>query len=127
MLLETAVLLTWRRHSILYAPTEDESPYEETSVTFFNPHGLVSSLGSIGFETLSVDFLLGKRITSTKGFSPRHVALAFEVAVQKIWPQLVHAILGRLAIDRMVVICKPSTANKKHLEQYGNAGSRRDE
>jgi SAM-dependent methyltransferase len=104
LLLETAVLRAWERHSLLHCPVGAESPYEETSVTFFNLHGLCSSLQSFGFEIVSTDFLLGRKVRSTKGTTVRHVLLACAVAVQKVFPQLVHALLGRFIIDRAVVV-----------------------
>ena len=131
--LETAVLRAWERHSLLHCPVGAESPYEETSVTFFNLHGLCSSLQSFGFEIVSTDFLLGRKVRSTKGTTVRHVLLACAVAVQKVFPQLVHALLGRFIIDRAVVVCRcVDLSNKAHLQAYWNAthakyaGVRRD-
>jgi 2-polyprenyl-3-methyl-5-hydroxy-6-metoxy-1,4-benzoquinol methylase len=122
LLLETAVLRAWERHSLLYCPTGAESPYDETSVTFFNIHGLRSSLQSFGFEIVSTDFLLGRKVRSTRGTTIRHLILTCAVAVQKVFPQLVHALLGRFVIDRAVFVCRRvELSNKAHLEAYWNA------
>jgi SAM-dependent methyltransferase len=50
MVLETAVLADDNRHAMLYCPVGAESPYEPTSVTFFNRKGLHDTLASIGFR-----------------------------------------------------------------------------
>src|SRR5207249_4521134 len=50
MVLETAVLADDNRHALLYCPTGGESPYEPTSVTFFNRKGLHDTLESMQFR-----------------------------------------------------------------------------
>lgn len=52
LILETAVLVDDNRHAMLYCPTGAESPYEPTSVTFFNRKGLSDTLESMGFRDL---------------------------------------------------------------------------
>ena len=54
MLLETAISYDKSKHSILYCPTGKESPYEPTSVSFFNEKGIVDTLRSLNFD---VDFI----------------------------------------------------------------------
>jgi SAM-dependent methyltransferase len=50
MVLETAILADDNRHALLYCPTGGESPYEPTSVTFFNRKGLHDTLASMQFR-----------------------------------------------------------------------------
>jgi SAM-dependent methyltransferase len=50
MVLETAILVDDNRHALLYCPTGSESPYEPTSVTFYNRKGLHDTLTSLRFR-----------------------------------------------------------------------------
>jgi len=49
MVLETALLLSHHSEPLLYCPRPEDSPYEPTSVSFFNHLGLVAGLQSFGF------------------------------------------------------------------------------
>jgi SAM-dependent methyltransferase len=49
MILETAILLGHHRYPFLYCPRPEDSPYEPTSVTFFNHLGLIAAVESVGF------------------------------------------------------------------------------
>jgi 2-polyprenyl-3-methyl-5-hydroxy-6-metoxy-1,4-benzoquinol methylase len=49
MILETALLLSHHRYPFLYCPRPEDSPYEPTSVTFFNHLALVAAIESVGF------------------------------------------------------------------------------
>ena len=49
MVLETALLLSHSKFPFLYSPKPEDSPYEPSSVTFFNHLGLVAALESFGF------------------------------------------------------------------------------
>jgi SAM-dependent methyltransferase len=105
LLLETAVLPAWERYQMLYCPTAEASPYEPTSVTFFNNNGMRSTLESLGYRVLSTDRLYGHRIRSTRGAGTRQYLIAASVALQRAFPGLVHRALGRFAIDRGVFVC----------------------
>jgi SAM-dependent methyltransferase len=59
LLIETAVYRGHEELPLLYCPVGKESPYEPTSVTFFNQKGLRDTLLSLGFETESFDYLDG--------------------------------------------------------------------
>jgi SAM-dependent methyltransferase len=50
MLVETAVLRDYENEAILFCPVGTESPYEDTSVTFFNQKGMESTMASLGFS-----------------------------------------------------------------------------
>jgi 2-polyprenyl-3-methyl-5-hydroxy-6-metoxy-1,4-benzoquinol methylase len=57
LLTETAI---WRgdpNNAMLFCPIEQDSPYEETSCTFFNEKGLVDTLKSLNFDTVEVEFV----------------------------------------------------------------------
>jgi SAM-dependent methyltransferase len=105
LLLETAILPAWERYQMLYCPTEADSPYEPTSVTFFNQNGMRSTLASLGYQLLSSDRLYGRQIMSTKGAGARQYLIAASLAAQRIVPGLMHRLLGRFAIDRGVFMC----------------------
>lgn len=120
LLLETAILSAWERYPLLYCPTADESPYEPTSVTFFNDHGMRSTLSSLGYEVMGSDHLYGRRLSSTKGVTVRHYLIAAALGVQRVAPGLVHRILGRFAIDRSVFVCR-SGALDSSLAAYWDA------
>jgi SAM-dependent methyltransferase len=57
LLIETAVLDSLHRHAMLFCPVGKESPYDETSCTFFNLKGLVDTMFSMGFDTLATEML----------------------------------------------------------------------
>jgi hypothetical protein len=49
MILETALLVTHHRFPFLYCPRPEDSPYEASSVTFYNHLALTAALESVGF------------------------------------------------------------------------------
>ena len=51
LLIETGLLLTHDAHPLLYCPAPEDSPYEPTSVTFFNHKGLTAALKLPGSKT----------------------------------------------------------------------------
>lgn len=112
LLLETAVLPVWERHSLLYCPTGDESPYEPTSVTFFNTKGLVGTLESMGYNVVQRDRLYGPRLGETPGVGVRQRLIGASIWAQRLLPRLVRAVLGRFAIDRVVLVCKTAPADE---------------
>lgn len=50
LLIETALMLNHHQFPFVYVPAPANSPYEPTSVTFFNHRALVDTLESMGFE-----------------------------------------------------------------------------
>jgi SAM-dependent methyltransferase len=52
LLLETAIWMTPNGLPLLYCPRPDDSPYEPTSVTFYNNAGLIDTLRAAGFEDI---------------------------------------------------------------------------
>jgi SAM-dependent methyltransferase len=52
LLLETALMLNHHHHPFVYVPPPQESPYEPTSISFFNHRALVAALESMGFENV---------------------------------------------------------------------------
>lgn len=61
LIIETGVVDSWNRHPVLHCPTGGASPYEPTSVTFFNEKGLVDTLATIGFAVHTVEYLIPRR------------------------------------------------------------------
>ncbi len=62
LLIETATLLSHNEHPFLFTPAPAESPYDPTSVTFFNYAGLSATLKSLGFEDIQcTNILVGKQ------------------------------------------------------------------
>ena len=61
IIIETGVLDAWNRHAFLYCPIGSESPYEPTSVTFFNIKGLSDTLYSLGITVRSIDYLYKRK------------------------------------------------------------------
>jgi SAM-dependent methyltransferase len=57
LLIETAIWKSERNNAMLFCPIEGDSPYEETSCTFFNEKGLVDTLKSFGFQVVYVERL----------------------------------------------------------------------
>jgi SAM-dependent methyltransferase len=58
LVVETAVLADDNRHALLYCPTGTDSPYEPTSVTFYNRKGLHETLSSMGFAVEGSECLM---------------------------------------------------------------------
>ena len=50
MILETAISYDQSSHAMLYCPVKEESPYDPTSVSFFNEKAIMDTLNSMGFE-----------------------------------------------------------------------------
>lgn len=57
LLTETAIVHSMTKYAILWCPTGTESPYEETSCTFFNIKGFIDTAKSIGLSTRHVSTL----------------------------------------------------------------------
>jgi SAM-dependent methyltransferase len=67
LVIETAVLLDANRYPLLYCPIGAESPYEDTSCTFFNEKGLRDTLRSLGLRVERVEHLSqGERVPGVK-------------------------------------------------------------
>jgi heme-degrading monooxygenase HmoA len=52
LMIETAMWATQQAHPLLYCPPPEQSPYEPTSVTFYNDAGLIAALRSLGFADI---------------------------------------------------------------------------
>tara|TARA_Y100000034_G_scaffold129627_1_gene186441 strand:- start:55 stop:900 length:846 start_codon:yes stop_codon:yes gene_type:complete len=57
ILLETAISYDHSNHSMLYCPVKNDSPYDPTSVSFFNEKGIIDTLNSMGFVIELIDHL----------------------------------------------------------------------
>lgn len=57
ILIETGILDGLDEHALMYCPIGAESPYERSSVTFFNVKGLIDTLSSIGVTVDDIRFL----------------------------------------------------------------------
>jgi 2-polyprenyl-3-methyl-5-hydroxy-6-metoxy-1,4-benzoquinol methylase len=57
LLIETAIFLSYQELPLLYCPTDEESPYEPTSVSFFNVKGLTDTLSSLGIRVQNLSLL----------------------------------------------------------------------
>jgi hypothetical protein len=91
VLIETAIFYGQPRHAMLYCPTEN-GPYGPTSCSFFNKKGLLDTLKSIGFRTLSYSVLHPEaEKANTDAVDP--------------------------VVDRAVVVCEPGPVESE-LDQY---------
>jgi SAM-dependent methyltransferase len=66
LVIETPIWRGNRNNAMLFCPTEDDSPYESTSCTFFNEKGLVDTLKSMGFDFVMVDYLTRRGLRGFK-------------------------------------------------------------
>jgi 2-polyprenyl-3-methyl-5-hydroxy-6-metoxy-1,4-benzoquinol methylase len=57
LLIDTPIWEGERNNAILFCPIGKESPYEQTSCTFFNEKGLVDTLISMGLETVAIEYI----------------------------------------------------------------------
>jgi hypothetical protein len=94
LVLETAVLADDNRHPLLYCPVGADSPYEPTSVTFFNRKGLHDTLRSMGFAVTASECLGGW------GVAPG-VALP-----------------DRPPVDRCVTVCRRAAEGRDKVNVY---------
>jgi tRNA (mo5U34)-methyltransferase len=98
MIVETGVLADANRHALLFCPAREDSPYEPTSVTFFNQKGLRDTLGSMGFEVLSSECLMN--LTAPSDGLP-----------------------DKPPIDRCVMVCRKLTGPADSIEHYWTGAS----
>jgi 2-polyprenyl-3-methyl-5-hydroxy-6-metoxy-1,4-benzoquinol methylase len=52
LIIETGMLLSFLQHPFIFTPAPEESPYDPTSVTFFNERALISTLESLGLSKI---------------------------------------------------------------------------
>jgi len=57
MIVETAIFADDDKRALLFCPVGEESPYEATSVTFYNRKGMVDTLRTFGLRTDAVDYI----------------------------------------------------------------------
>lgn len=57
MLVETGIFTDGDQRALLFCPIGEESPYERSSVTFFNRKGMIDSLISFGLRTEATDWI----------------------------------------------------------------------
>jgi len=57
LVLETGILDALEDYAMCYCPIRSESPFEGTSITFFNVKGMVDTLLSLGARVKRIDFL----------------------------------------------------------------------
>ena len=50
LIVETGLLLSHAQHPFIFSPPPEESPFDPTSVTFFNHRALMAGLGTLGFS-----------------------------------------------------------------------------
>ena len=93
LILETAILADDNRHAMLYCPVGKDSPYEPTSVTFFNQKGLHDTLTSMGFQVIASECLM--KLAPSKS-NPAEKPL----------------------IDRGLTICRKSAACRDQINVY---------
>jgi SAM-dependent methyltransferase len=76
LLIETAMFVTQQQDALLYCPPPEESPYEPTSVSFYNDAGLAAALSSLGFGEIECrNIMMGER-THVRGWDNVPSALA---------------------------------------------------
>ena len=103
LIIETALLDAWDSHALLFCPTGSESPYESTSVTFFNTKGLIDTLHSLGITVRTIEYL-GARAT-------KRVTLEL-----KPEPEIELA----MPINRATIICEktPETSDPDRMKYW---------
>lgn len=98
LILETAILHEQLKEAILFCPIDDDSPFESTACTFFNPKGLKDTLYSLGIETIN--------------YSPLHKPNLIKIFVKKILrPFFGKKLLGKslFTITRGLFLCKKNS------------------
>jgi 2-polyprenyl-3-methyl-5-hydroxy-6-metoxy-1,4-benzoquinol methylase len=95
LLIESAILRDTNRYALLYCPTGGESPYENTSCTFFNEKGLRDTLSSIGIKVNAVEYVIKQSQTR-----------AFLTKLRTILKNAVRPNPSPLTVDRAVFSCQ---------------------
>ncbi|TWU16316.1 class I SAM-dependent methyltransferase [Allorhodopirellula heiligendammensis] len=100
IILETGVMLNDPDLPLMFCPTEGDSPYEPTSVTFFNPKGLRDTLATLGLHVTHQELLNHPELLN------RSPQLGIKNRVKRF--------LGRTPeriIDRMTLTCELGKAS----------------
>jgi SAM-dependent methyltransferase len=107
LIIETAVLVDDNQRAMLFCPIGSESPYEDTSCTFFNMKGLIDTLSSLGLVTQGTELLHSKEnLNNTNLLSIIKSRLSFFKPVK---PYIARATL---------VCCKQSQSEPTLLYKY---------
>ena len=112
IIVETAVLRSFgfsklEKLALLYCPIEDESPYEATSVTFFNTKGMVDSLKSLGYTSNSISYMYDEAAKNGLPFAKK-----FKLFLTKI--------VKGFIIDRITLVCSASKFSDEGVVKYWN-------
>lgn len=112
MIMETAVLRSFsfsrlEKLALLYCPIGKESPYEETSVTFYNTKGLIDSLTSLSFDTISINYMYDDERRKNLTIYKR-----FKLFILKLYKGY--------TIDRITTISKASNYSETGVANYWN-------
>lgn len=117
MVLETAILRAWKRWAMMHCPVGKESPFEPTSVTFFNERGLESSLNSLGIRVDEAHFRYDLNFELLKRREDWTYALW--VQAQRVAPTLMRTVMHNFAIDRGVFVgTKQSALESSQDKEY---------
>jgi|LakMenEpi03Aug12_release.lakeMendotaPanAssembly.Ray.scaffolds.fasta_scaffold01323_50 SAM-dependent methyltransferase len=57
LILETGIFADFDMHALLHCPSQNESPYDTSSVSFFNRKGMIDSLASFGLKVEETDYI----------------------------------------------------------------------
>jgi len=112
LIIETAVWRGDRNHAVLYCPVGVESPYEQTSCSFFNEKGLLVTLQSLGFEVETFRYRSQQE--------PVKNALRYANQVVEGLIKRAKGLHVKTNIDRGVFVCKFSrdAVDKRPLLRY---------
>jgi len=80
MVIETGIFADEDKRALLYCPVGKESPYEPSSVTFYNRKGMIDSLRTFGLRTDATDYKSDKDRKTTDGSVIRGTFLCTKVA-----------------------------------------------
>jgi|TARA_B100001964_G_scaffold229807_1_gene282555 2-polyprenyl-3-methyl-5-hydroxy-6-metoxy-1,4-benzoquinol methylase len=113
ILLETAISYDHSNHSMLYCPVKNDSPYDPTSVSFFNEKGIIDTLNSMEFVIDLIDHLnLNNKFHKTNNLLTKikNATKAFLFSDRLYEPR---------NIDRIIIHCRLSKKLKfQKLGQY---------
>ncbi len=107
VVLETAMWATRQSAAVLYCPAPEDSPYEPTSVTFYNDSGLTAALSSMGFSDIEC-----RHVLSDDGNT--HESWA-EFLASAYWTEFDDS---KIRIARAVYTAKKTSAQNDYLSEY---------
>jgi SAM-dependent methyltransferase len=129
LLIETAMWATQQSEALLYCPAPQDSPYEPTSVTFYNDAGLRAALESLGFLNVECRHVMADDGTTHESWDAFLASPYWHVPTpepEPFWrrvvgvkaPKVEQPVESKIHIARAVYIATRTIPESGHLDKY---------